>query len=128
MRWDHDPAYGPRWRQYFEEMGEDATARPDDQPRPLPHNRATWRAYRIARSYRQHIPAGLGGSIRGRLDWPAVQVRLEIEGLWTPEIRRGLVVCERALLQIEDEVAERERQARATTDDDPPAGGKGRRR
>jgi hypothetical protein len=47
------------------------------------------------------------GQVLG-FDWQAVYTRLEIHGLLTPDIDRKLDVCEREMIRVLQEAAERD--------------------
>jgi len=69
-----------------------------DEPRPLPANRAAWRAWLLVQDARVATFAGLGG-----LDWAAVARILELYGLWCRDVHWKLRVCIAELLRIEAE-------------------------
>ncbi len=79
--------------------------RPDWIPRPLPGNEDTFRAFRMVQYCR--APMGVG------FNWEAIAVKLSLHGLWTPEIERGLDVCEKIMVNEEQKTRERKAEQKS---------------
>ena len=112
VQWQTDPALGRHWASFLvamERQGRAVKCHVPTAPVPLPCNRDSWRAWNLIRRHRQMMPLGLGAAAPAGLDWPAVAVRLEVAGLWTPEIAEALAVCEAEMLSVEYVCRERDR-------------------
>ena len=74
---------------------------PDWVPKPLPGNEDTFQAFRMIKHCRGAMSIGF--------DWNAVATRLELHGLWTPTVERGLDICEAIMVREEQKAREREK-------------------
>jgi hypothetical protein len=110
VQWQTDPALGPRWARYVYDMTRakrKVTMEIPEGPQLLPGNREAWRAWSLVRRHRQRVSVGFSAVPAG-LDWPAVATRLEVAGLWRPDIAEALAVCETTMLHVEQACRERD--------------------